>query len=302
MHTMKTNLPLICLAVSLPWTAAVAEGERAFANPDDALKALVAASTARDTNALSALFGPGLHALISPDLSEASAERELYIQRLTNHAAIAGKTSDRARIELGADAWPFPIPLVRTGGQWHFDTAAGREEILNRRIGRNELNAIEVCRAYVVAQREYATSDRDGDDVVEYALHLRSSPARHDGLYWPTHAGEEPSPLGPLISESNPVLGATRPPPYKGYDFKILTAQGPHAAGGAHSFLINGHMVAGFGLVAWPAQWGVTGTMTFIVNQQGKVHERNLGAQTAKIASAMTTYDPGAGWKPVKSP
>ena len=208
-------------------------------------------------------------------------------------------------LELGVDAWPFPIALVQQDGQWHFDTEGGKEEILNRRIGRDELDTLRVCRAYVEAQREYASEDHTGTGVMEYAQHLRSTPGQHDGLYWHAEPGMEISPLGPLISESHgegythdSKIMTAEQVPYHGYYFKILTRQGPHAPGEKYNYIINGHMIAGFALVAWPAEWGNSGVMTFIINQQGKVYEKCLGAKTSEIAAKMTTYDPGPGWQP----
>ena len=177
---------------------------------------------------------------------------------------------------------------MKQAGQWFFDSEAGREEILNRRIGANELGAIQVCRAYLQAQREYASVDRTGDGVLEYAQHLRSTPGTHDGLYWSTRTGDELSPLGPLVAQAR----------VEGYrqKTKILTRQGKHAPAGKCNYVINGHMIAGFALVAWPAEWGNTGVMTFVVNQQGKVYQKNLGPKTASIAQAITTYDPDSTW------
>jgi hypothetical protein len=209
-------------------------------------------------------------------------------------------------LEIGADAWPFPIPLVNRGGQWFFDTAAGRAEILRRRIGQDELGAIAVCRAYVEAQREYAGQDRLGDGVLAYAQLLHSSPNRHDGLYWPAQAGEPLSPLGPLVAAAHlegyhhtSRMLNDQQAPYHGYYFKILTRQGKHAPGGKYDYVINGRMIAGFALVAWPAQWANTGVMTFVVNQQGQVFQRNLGPKTARLAAAMNRYDPDERWAPV---
>jgi hypothetical protein len=209
-------------------------------------------------------------------------------------------------LQLGLEAWPFPIPLVQDKGQWFFDTAAGREEILNRRIGMNELAAIRVCRAYLEAQREYASEPRNGDGVLEYAQHFRSTTNTHDGLYWHVEAGEPPSPFGPLIVQSHDegyrqatkILG-TNLAPYRGYCFQILTRQGSHAPAGKYSYIINGHMLAGFALVAWPAEWANSGVVSFIVNQQGKVYQKNLGPRTTAIASGMTTYDPDETWRAV---
>ena len=213
-------------------------------------------------------------------------------------------SDSNATLELGADGWPFPIPLIKQDGQWHFDTAAGRDEILARRVGRDEIGVINVCHAYVDAQREYARQDRLGDGVLAYAQFLRSTPGTHDGLFWPAkQPGDTLSPLGPLIAQAR-VEGYQRTAkmlndeqsPYHGYYFKILTRQGKHASGGKYDYIINGRMIAGFALVAWPAEWGNTGVMTFIVNQQGKVYQKNLGTKTAKNAKAMTCYDQDDSW------
>jgi hypothetical protein len=198
--------------------------------------------------------------------------------------------------------------LVKEGGQWRFDPVAGKEEILNRRIGRNELGAIRVCRAYAAAQSEYASADRNGDQVLEFAQFLRSSPDSHDGLYWPVKDGEDISPLGPLIAAARvegyhkrantTALPDDQSSPYHGYYFKVLTRQGKHAPGGKYRYIINGHMIGGFALVAWPAEWGNSGVMTFIINQQGVVYQKNLGEKTASIARRMTAYDPDSSWTP----
>jgi hypothetical protein len=197
---------------------------------------------------------------------------------------------------------------VKQDGQWFFDTAAGRQEILARRIGMDETGAMNVCNAYVEAQREYAGQDRLGDGVLAYAQFLRSTPGTHDGLFWPANQpGEELSPLGPLVAQAR-VEGYQRTAkmlndelaPYHGYYFKILTRQGKQAPGGKYDYIINGRMIAGFALVAWPAEWGNTGVMTFIVNQQGKVYQKNLGPKTVKIARAITTYDPDDTWTPAQ--
>ena len=217
------------------------------------------------------------------------------------------KADDRFVLNLGDQNWPFPIPLVKKDGAWFFDTAAGREEIVSRRIGEDELTAIGVCQTYIAAQREYAREDRAGDGVLRFAQKLRSSPGRKDGLYWPVAPDEDPSPFGPLIAEvhAGGYGGRTaegKPQPYRGYIFKILTAQGASAPGGAYNYIINGNLIAGFALVAYPAHWGVSGVMTFVVNQWGRVYERNLGAQSADIAAAMTDFDPDQDWEVVASP
>ncbi len=295
------GLALLALALSV---SASAEDEQTFASPQEAVNALVTAAKNNDTNAIHLIFGATGHDLISPDAVQATKEYKLFVQHLTEKTELASNSDSNVTLEIGADGWPFPIPLVKQDDKWFFDTAAGAEEILNRRIGMDEIGAINVCSAYVDAQREYASEDRMGDGVLAYAQFLRSTPGTHDGLFWPTNQpGEELSPLGPLVAQAR-VDGYHRTAkmlneeqaPYHGYYFKILTRQGSHAPGGKYDYIINGHMIAGFALVAWPAEWGNTGVMTFIVNQQGKVYQKNLGLKTAKIAKAITTYDPDDTW------
>ncbi|MGB7767405.1 MAG: DUF2950 domain-containing protein [Verrucomicrobiia bacterium] len=299
-------LGLAVLVPALPACVSAADQE-GFASPEAAASALMAAAKNHDTNALHAIFGPEGHGLVSPDAVQAAEEYKLFIQRLTEKTQVLTNSDSSAALELGADGWPFPIPLVKQEGQWFFDTAAGKEEILRRRVGMDELGAIAVCHAYVEAQREYAGQDRMGDGVLAYAQHLRSTPGTHDGLFWPAKADEALSPLGPLVAAAR-VEGYHRSAkmmndqqaPYHGYYFKILTRQGRHAPGGKYNYIINDRMIAGFALVAWPAEWGNTGVMTFIVNQQGKVYQKNLGPKTAKITKAMTTYDPDDTWTPAQ--
>ena len=282
------GLGAVFLALALP-VRALAADEQTFASPQDAVNALVTAATNHDTNALHAIFGPAGQDLISPDAVQATEGFNLFVQHLTEKTQLVTNSDTNVTLEIGADGWPFPIPLVKQDGQWFFDTAAGKQEILARRIGRDELGAIGVCNAYVAAQREYAGEDRLGDGVLAYAQFLRSTPGTHDGLFWPAKSGEDLSPLGPFVAQAR-VEGYQRTAkmlndeqaPYHGYYFKILTRQGKHAPGGKYDYIINGRMIAGFALVAWPAEWGNTGVMTFIVNQQGKVYQKNLGPKTAK--------------------
>jgi len=288
---------------------ALAAPQEHFAGPEMAVKALTAAVESKDTNALDAIFGPELHHLVSTDAVQASNRFAIFARRISEKVSLIRPSDDRVILEIGNDAWPFPIPLVRRDGQWSFDTKAGEEEIINRRIGMNELGAIRVCHTYVLAQREYAGEAHDGDEVLQYAQNLRSNPGKHDGLYWHAAEGEEISPFGPLIAEAHSegyqktskIMNSPRVP-YHGYYFKILTRQGRHAPGGKYNYIINGRMIAGFALVAWPAEWGNSGFMTFIVNQQGKVYEKCLGSRTAAIAAAMTTYDPDPTWKLTREP
>jgi hypothetical protein len=277
--------------------------EKSFATPEEAVKALTAAVEPKDTNALNEIFGPELRDLVSADAVQASNRFVIFARRISEKVKLARPSDDRVILEIGNDAWPFPIPLVRRGGQWSFDTEAGKEEILNRRIGMNELGTIRVCHAYVDAQREYASEAHDGDEVLQYAQHLRSNPGKHDGLYWQAAEGEEVSPFGPLIAEARgegyqktSKIMTDAPAPYHGYYFKILTRQRRHASGGKYNYIINGRMIAGFALVAWPAEWGNSGIMTFIVNQQGTVYEKCFGPKTSSITRAMTAYDPDPTW------
>lgn len=296
----------VWLALVLP-VGARAVDEQIFASPQEAVNALVTAATKHDTNALHSIFGPEGRNLISPDAVQATKAFKMFVQHLTEKVQLVTNSNSKATLEIGTNGWPFPIPLVKQNGRWFFDTAAGREEILARRIGRDELGAISVCNAYVEAQREYASEDRMGGGVLAYAQFLRSTPGTHDGLFWPAKAGEELSPLGPLVAQAR-VEGYHRSArmmneqlaPYHGYYFKILTCQGKHAPGGKYNYIINGRMIAGFALVAWPAEWSNTGVMTFIVNQQGKVYQKNLGPKTTKIAKAMTAYDPNDTWTPAQ--
>ena len=292
------------LGLVLPLALSAAD-EQAFNSPNDAVNALVTAAQNNDTNAIHLIFGPVGRELVSPDIVQASAEFQRFVQRLSEKTELFKHSDSNVVLELGADGWPFPIPLVQQGAQWHFDTAPGKDEILARRVGRDEIGAIDVCLAYVDAQREYASQDRMGDGVLAYAQFLRSTTGTHDGLFWPANqpGDTELSPLGPLIAQAR-VEGYQHTAKmlndeqatYHGYYFKILTCQGKHAPGGKFNYVINGRMLAGFALVAWPAEWGNTGVMTFVVNQQGKVWQKNLGPKSAKIARAMTAYDPDDTW------
>ena len=212
------------------------------------------------------------------------------------------ETDSKMTLVVGEEEWPFPIPIVKKGESWLFDTKAGKEELLNRRIGRNELNTIQTCLAYVDAQREYAMKDRDGDGLLAYAQKFWSTKGKKDGLYWEAKEGEEQSPLGLGAARAvregyTPRKPGDKPSPFHGYFYRILKAQGKNAPGGAYDYVVKGKMIGGFALVAYPAEYGASGVMTFIVNHDGVVYEKDLGAETAKIASAMTKFDPDQTWK-----
>jgi hypothetical protein len=246
-----------------------------------------------------------LEQISNPDRVQATNEFAAFAAALDQSSRLVRESDTKCVLEVGTNDWPFPIPIVKREGRWSFDIAAGKEELLNRRIGKNELEVLQVMRAYVEAQREYASRDRDGDDVLEYAQKLGSSPGRTDGLYWPLELNGEASPLGPLVADAQTEgyrlesrVEDDAPAPFHGYYFKILTRQGRHAPGGKYSYIINGNMIGGFAMVAWPARYGESGVMTFIVNQQGRVYQKDLGSKTAKLAAGMKEYDPDPSWMP----
>jgi hypothetical protein len=303
-------LALIVVATVAPLRAepaGPAAPAQQFASPEEAVKALVAATKAGDHAALDAIFGPTLKELLSGDPKQDAIEFAMFAELVGQFSQLVQKADDRFVLNIGDQNWPFPIPLVKKDGTWFFDTAAGKDEIVNRRIGEDELVAIGVCQTYLAAQREYASEDRAGDGVLRFAQKFGSTPGQKDGLYWPAAPGEDPSPFGPLISEvhAEGYGGKTaegQPQPYHGYRFKILTAQGESAPGGAYDYVINGNMIAGFALVAYPEHWGESGVMTFIVNQWGKVYQRNLGDQSTELASALSDFNPDQDWTAVKPP
>ncbi len=286
----------------------MAAGQKLFSSPEDALKGLVEAVKVKDMAALDQIFGPSAKDLRSNDEVQAAAEFEAFARHVTDKTSLVKENGSKVIIHIGKENWPFPIPLVKTDGKWFFDTEAGKEEVLNRRIGEDELTAILVCRTYVKAQREYNLKDWDGDGVMSYAQKLRSDPGKKNGLFWRHAPGEASSPLGEFVTQARlegykkekSLFNDEQPVPFHGYYFKILKKQGAHAPGGKYDYVINGNMVGGFALIASPSNWGKSGVMTFIVNQQGKVFQKNLGPDTLKAAQDMDTYDPDDTWTPVK--
>lgn len=295
------RLALIFL-LALPLAATAGE-QRTFATPEAAVDALMAALKVNDEAALLAIFGDKQKEFVNTgDAAQNAADRAKASEALAAFRALDERGPDRRVLLMGVNAWPMPIPLVRVGGAWRFATEEGVEEMINRRIGHNENSAIEVMRAYIDAQRQYASTDRDGDGVRQYAQKLASTAGKHDGLYWPADAakGEEESPFGPLIAANQAYLkGHKQGDPYRGYHFRILTRQGKSAAGGAYNYVINGRMIAGFAMVAYPDHYGESGVMSFIVNHNGKVFQKDLGKNSTKIGAAMTSFDPGTGWTEV---
>jgi len=300
---------VVCAAVlfagSTPLMAATSQ--KLFSSPEDALKGLAEAVKTKNKAALDPIFGPAYKELLSGDAVQDAAESEEFAKHMAEKAGFMKESDSRMVLLIGKENWPFPIPLIKKGGQWSFDTEAGREEILNRRIGEDELTAILVCRSYVKAQREYAVKDWDNDGVVAYAQKLRSEPGKKDGLFWKRVQGEPVSPLGELIAQARmegykkeKSVFKEEQTPFHGYNFKILMKQGENAPGGKYDYIINGNMVGGFALVAFPSNWGKSGIMTFIVNQRGTVYQKNLGKDTLKIVQNMDQYDPDATWTGVK--
>ena len=286
----------LLVAVSTPgWTA---NGPPAtFASAEQAVDALVTATRNTRLAELRQILGTEGRALIwSGDRVADRVGRDKFIAAYDRGHRLEITGSTRGVLIVGPEQWPFPIPLVRDGTGWHFDTPAGVQEILNRRVGRNELNVIEVCRAFVVAQREYAARDPMGSGLAEFAQKFLSTAGARDGLYWPTQPGEQYSPLGPLRQRPAPGLhgrGAAKPLPYHGYYYRMLTGQGADAPGGAHDYIVDGHLSGGFALVAYPAQCGESGIMTFLVNQTGVVYQKNLGPDTPTIAAQALRVRPG---------
>ena len=294
---------LVIVSLSTGWAPPSASGataQRRFSSVEEAAQALVDALKSGDQKAMLAILGAEGKGVVSS--GDEVADRDARARFVAAYEAKNRLDAGGGKVVLvvGSDGFPFPIPIVPDGPSWRFDTAAGKEEIVNRRIGRNELNTIQVCLAYVDAQREYYARDPNGDALLQYAKTFASSPGKRDGLYWPTNPGEPPSPLGPFVARARGEGYSKRtadPVPYWGYYYQILTAQGKDAPGGAYDYLAHGRMIGGFALVAYPAQYGVSGVMTFIVNQDGVVYQKDLGPNSAAIARAMKQFNPDGTWK-----
>jgi hypothetical protein len=280
--------------------------QKTFATPEAAVEALIAANRGNHVDQLLAVLGPEGGKLIhSGDPVADEHGRAHFVARYDEAHKLERDGANKATLIVGKDDWPFPLPLIAERARWHFDTKAGVEEILNRRIGRNELTVIQICRAYAAAQREYSAMQLGPGGTPEYAQHFMSRTGQRDGLYWPVDPGEPESPLGPLIAQARaagyqPGTPHMKPRPYYGYYFRILTRQGDDAAGGAKNYLVDGHMTGGFALLAYPATYGDSGIMTFMVGQTGIVYEKNLGPKTATIASQIQLFDPDVSWQPSK--
>jgi hypothetical protein len=310
-HSVSSYLlPLLVIffifAAGLPSLATTSGKEqKLFSSAEDAATALAVAVKNGNKSEVIAILGPGSTKIVSSGDKVADKEGIERFNRLYEEKhLIESAAGNKSILVLGNDDFPFPVPLVKKGNKWRFDTRAGREEILNRRIGRNELEVINVMLTYVDAQREYASKDRDSDAVLEFAQKFRSTPGKKDGLYWEAKDGVEMSPLGSLVakadSEGYAKSKGGNNSPYWGYLFKILKAQGDYAEGGAFDYVVNGRMILGFALVAYPVEYGNSGIMTFVVNQNGIVNQKDLGRNTGNIAAAMKSYNPDKNWKKVE--
>lgn len=279
------------------------QDQQVFASDDDAAKGLLDAAKTRNRDEMRHIFGPtAVRELLSGDPVQEDRGFESFAKHASEQVRVEKETDGKSILRIGTEDWPFPIPIVKApNGKWFFDTQAGKEEILARRVGANELATIKVCRAFVQAQREYASKDRDGNGVLKYAQHYRSTPGKKDGLYWEAAPGEEQSPAGPMVAEAalkgySTQKSSTGRRPYQGYYFHILTRQGPAAPGGRYDYVINGNMIAGFALVASPAKYGSSGIMTFIISHHGKLYQKDLGPNTHEIVRQMTEYNPDSRW------
>jgi hypothetical protein len=295
------------LVATFAWTAVFAAAtaqQKSFSSAEEAVKAAVAAARSNNDKEMLAIFGSqAKEVLFSGDAVADKQRRGQFLAAYDEKNRLASE-GESVTLIVGKNDWPFPIPVVKKGNVWVFDTAKGKEEILNRRIGENELNTIQVMLAVVDAQREYALKDRDKNSLLEYAVKFISDPGKRNGLYWETKAGEQPSPLGPILARAREAgykgTPSATPIPYYGYYYRILTAQGKNAPGGAFSYLVKGKMIGGFAVVAHPAEYGNSGVMTFIVNYEGKVFQKNFGANTTTIARNMKEYNPDSSWTEVK--
>jgi hypothetical protein len=276
--------------------------QRQFASPDDAIKALQAATEAQDKPALREIFGCDADELLTGDEVQDARNARKFATALAQGCNPVKEGDDKITLEVGTNNWPMPIPLVKANGQWYFDTAAGKDEVINRHIGRDELHAIGVCRAYVTAQRQYASVDAGPNG--SYALKFKSTPGKKDGLYWTPMRNEPASPFGSAVAaaqaDGNIYTAGTGPQPFHGYYFRILTRQGPAAPGGKKNYMSSGNLTGGYALVAYPEHWDQSGIMTFIVNQDGHIFQQNFGEKTSRVGRAMKSYNPGSEWTPVQ--
>jgi hypothetical protein len=299
----RSALIAAALLAAMLATPADARVQRTFKTADEAAEALVAAVRKNDERLILAVLGrEGYDIVSSGDKADDLAKRREFVAAYEAKHQLEKSGDAKSILNIGKNDFPFPIPLVLEKDTWRFDSAAGRTEILARRIGRNELSAIQACLAYYDAQNEYVEKDHIGDKVRAYAQRIASRPGKKDGLYWPSSQNGDDSPLGALVADASAdgyALGGERIP-YHGYYYKVLTRQSAAASGGALNYVAGKHMIGGFALVAYPANYGVSGVMTFMVSHAGVVYQKDLGARTARIAERMDAFDPSKGWEAVR--
>jgi hypothetical protein len=295
---------LLYLMSPTPLAAQAISGQKTFSSSSEAVQALLEAAKSGDPTQLEPLLGPQAPQLIAS--GDAGAAKDLlagFVKAYGEKHSLSVEAQGFEYLQVGSSDWPFPFPIVRDGKVWYFDVDRGNQEILDRRIGRDELGAIGVCEGYVQGQIQYASKGRNGNPRGVYAQQFHSNPGKQDGLYWPVPKGEPESPMGPLVasaSADHSGQSAESPIPYYGYLYRILTEQGPDATGGAKSYIVDGKLTGGFALIAYPAEYRASGVMTFIVNQDGVIYQQDLGDQTADLASKTTAYNPDSSWEPVK--
>lgn len=305
-QSLKLSLFLLaavsCLIASTPVAGQAVSGQKTFSSPLEAVNALVEAARSGDPTLLVPLLGSQAANIISSgDLGVAKKVLTDFVKAYGEKHSLSVEAQGFEFLQVGSGSWPFPFPIVRDGDIWYFDIDRGNQEILDRRVGRNELGAIAVCEGYVQGQIQYASKGRDGNSSGTYAQQFQSDPGKQDGLYWATPQGQPESPMGPLVAgaaaDENSKQSGGSPAPYYGYIYKILIAQGPDATGGAKNYVVDGKLTGGFALIAYPAQYRSTGVMTFIVNQDGVVFQQDLGDQTTNLASQTTAYNPDNSWR-----
>jgi hypothetical protein len=298
--TMLLVLCLLSMGAGSVAMGAVAR-QKSFPTPEEGVRALIEAAQKNDTTTLLTVLGPEAKSFVNTGDPVSDRESREHFVKMYEEAHTLVQSGDaKVVLQIGQDEWPFPIPLIKDSAGWRFDTQEGRAEIRNRRIGRNELDVIQVCLAYVDAQREYYTRNPMNSTLLQYASKFLSTKGKRDGLYWEAPDNEPPSPLGPLVAQARREgykRAAGKPVPYHGYYYKMLTGQGPDAPDGAYDYVVRGKKIGGFALVAYPAQYGSSGIMTFIVNHDGVVYEKDLGPKTAAIAQSMTKFNPDETWK-----
>lgn len=294
-------LAVLALAVSIPsLSAAQQTGQKTFGSAGEASHALAKAVQSDDQPALLSILGPDSKDIISSgDPAEDKSNREEFVRKFKQMHRLVNEPDGTTTLYIGAENWPTPIPLMHKGNAWYFDTPAGKKEVLYRRIGKNELAVIQVCREVVDAEKEYYSQPHDGESQQQYAERLSSDPGKHNGLYWETSAGQKESPIGPLVAaaatDGNSGNPEQKPQPFMGYYFRILTEQ--KTSKGSHSYMVDGKMTGGFALLAYPAQYRSSGVMTFLVDQNGVVYEKDLGARTATVVQKLTRYERDASWR-----